>query len=167
MISRIHPGDYSFKVSVHDRVLDISSPLIGLINVYNILAAIGAAVSLQVPDEAIIEGIKNLEKIAGRFEKVDAGQGFLSVIDYAHTEDALERLITGARELLRQPVNQENEKQKIKRKEKKNGSGIGVSAPSPRIITVFGCGGDRDKGKRPIMGEVATEMQRFYCHHIR
>jgi len=132
-----------------------------LINVYNILAAIGAAVSLHVSDEAIIEGIKNLEKIAGRFEKVDAGQGFLCIIDYAHTEDALERLITTARELLEQSVNQENSKQSIKRKAKKNGSGIGVLDPLPRIITVFGCGGNRDRGKRPIMGEVATRYSDF------
>jgi len=151
----------SFKVFLYDRILDISSPLIGLFNVYNILAAIGAAASLKVPDEAIIQGIKSLDMIAGRFEKVDAGQGFLSVIDYAHTEDALERLITTARELLGQSVNQENNKQRIKRKEKKNGSGIGVLGPSPRIITVFGCGGDRDKGKRPVMGEVATRYSDF------
>jgi UDP-N-acetylmuramoyl-L-alanyl-D-glutamate--2,6-diaminopimelate ligase len=150
-----------FRVSLHDRILDISSPLIGLINVYNILAAIGAAVSLQVPDAAIIEGIRNPDTIAGRFEKVDAGQDFLCVVDYAHTEDALERLIMTARELLEQSASQENSKQTEKRKKKKNGLVAEWAGPSPRIITVFGCGGDRDKGKRPAMGAVATKYSDF------
>ncbi len=147
----------SFKVSLQDRILDISSPLIGLINVYNILAAVGAAISLKAPDRAIIEGIKSLKQIDGRFERVDVGQGFLCVVDYAHTEDALERLIIGARELLEQPPDQKDKEHDIKRRGKQNASG----ATSPRIITVFGCGGDRDKGKRPIMGEVATRYSDF------
>lgn len=154
-------GGLKFKVSLDGRVLEISSPLIGLINVYNILAAIGAAVSLKIPDKAIISGIKNLARIAGRFEKIDAGQGFLCVVDYAHTEDALERLITTARELLVESADQDTDKERVKGKAKKNGSGTGVPSASPRIITVFGCGGDRDKGKRPIMGEVATRYSDF------
>ena len=150
-----------FRVSLHDKILDITSPLIGLINVYNILAAMGAAVSLQVPDAAIIEGIRDADRIAGRFEKVDAGQDFLCVVDYAHTEDALERLILTARELLEQSAEQENKEQTGKYRKEKDGLKTGISGSPPRIITVFGCGGDRDKGKRPAMGAVATRCSDF------
>jgi UDP-N-acetylmuramoyl-L-alanyl-D-glutamate--2,6-diaminopimelate ligase len=126
-----------FKVLFQGKILDISSPLTGIINVYNILAAIGAAVSLTVPDEAIIEGIHSIGAVPGRFEKIDLGQKFLCIVDYAHTEDAIERLIRTARELL----------------EKSSSAG--------KIITVFGCGGDRDKGKRPVMGRMATGYSDF------
>jgi UDP-N-acetylmuramoyl-L-alanyl-D-glutamate--2,6-diaminopimelate ligase len=135
-----------FKVLFQGKILDISSPLTGIINVYNILAAIGAAVALTVPDEAIIEGINTIGAVPGRFEKVDLGQKFLCIVDYAHTEDAIERLIRTARELLhKSPVNQESKEHSF----------------SPRIITVFGCGGDRDKGKRPVMGRMATGYSDF------
>jgi UDP-N-acetylmuramoyl-L-alanyl-D-glutamate--2,6-diaminopimelate ligase len=126
-----------FRAVIKGRSLAISSPLIGLINVYNILAAVGAAVSLNIPAESIIEGIRVLKPVPGRFEKIDLGQGFLCVVDYAHTEDALARLISTARELLQK------------------------SSCSGRIITVFGCGGDRDRGKRPSMGAVATGSSDF------
>jgi UDP-N-acetylmuramoyl-L-alanyl-D-glutamate--2,6-diaminopimelate ligase len=126
-----------FRAVFQGKSLDISSPLIGMTNVYNILAAIGAAVSLNVPEESIIEGIRILKPVPGRFEKIDLGQTFLCVVDYAHTEDALHRLISTARELLQKsPVN-------------------------GKIITVFGCGGDRDRGKRPSMGAVATGHSDF------
>ena len=126
-----------FKVLFQDKILDISSPMTGIINVYNILAAIGAAVSLNVPDEAIIEGIHTIGAVPGRFEKVDLGQKFLCIVDYAHTEDAIERLIGTARELLQK------------------------TSVTGKIITVFGCGGDRDKGKRPVMGRMATGYSDF------
>ena len=122
----------SFKISFQGMGYSVSSGLTGLPNVYNIMSAVGASISLGVPWQVILNGIKGSADIAGRFEKVDAGQKFLCVIDYAHTEDALERLIHTAR-------------------------GI-ISSPAPRIITVFGCGGDRDRGKRPKMGEVATRL---------
>lgn len=80
----------------------------------------------------ILDGIKKAGPVIGRFEKVDAGQRFLAVVDYAHTEDALERLIYTAK---------------------------GLS--SGKIITVFGCGGDRDRGKRPRMGSIATRLSDF------
>ncbi|HMK50819.1 MAG TPA: cyanophycin synthetase, partial [Thermodesulfovibrionales bacterium] len=117
--------------------LNIESPLVGLINVYNILAAVGAALSLNVPEEAIVEGVRLLKPVPGRFEKIDLGQAFLCIVDYAHTEDALGRLIGTSRELL------------------------GKSQTAGRVITVFGCGGDRDKGKRPSMGALATKYSDF------
>jgi UDP-N-acetylmuramoyl-L-alanyl-D-glutamate--2,6-diaminopimelate ligase len=115
----------------------------GLQNVYNIMSAAGAAISLEVPWEIILKGIRETTNVRGRFERVDLGQDFLCIIDYAHTEDALERLINTARELITQH------------------SVLSPQSSVPRIITVFGCGGDRDQGKRPRMGEVATRLSDF------
>jgi len=110
--------------------VDVSSPLVGRINVYNILAAIGAGVALNIPVAKIEKGIANLKLVPGRFQRVDAGQPFLVVVDYAHTDDALRNLISTAREL----------------------------STSGRIITVFGAGGERDRTKRPLMGEAAGSL---------
>jgi UDP-N-acetylmuramoyl-L-alanyl-D-glutamate--2,6-diaminopimelate ligase len=93
-----------------------------------------------VPWEVILRGIEKAKTVPGRFEKVHAGQSFLCIVDYAHTEDALERLISTAREILTQ-----NKERRTKNKER-------------RIITVFGCGGDRDRGKRQVMGAIATRL---------
>jgi UDP-N-acetylmuramoyl-L-alanyl-D-glutamate--2,6-diaminopimelate ligase len=121
-----------FKIRMRGRTYSAVSPLMGLPNIYNILAAAGVSSCLGIPWKIIIEGLRNAGLVRGRFEKVDAGQGFLAVIDYAHTEDALERLIYTARGLTR-----------------------------GKIITVFGCGGDRDRGKRPTMGSIATRLSDF------
>jgi len=125
----------AFDIRFEGRIYSIKSPLIGIHNVYNILSAAGAAAALNVPWDRTIEGIEKMGSVKGRFEKVDMGQDFLCIVDYAHTEDALERLISTARELM------------------KNGQG--------KIITVFGCGGDRDKGKRPRMGAIATKLSDY------
>lgn len=110
----------------------VETSLTGLPNVYNILSAAGAAVSIGVPWDVILKGIRDAKAVRGRFERVEAGQKFLAIVDYAHTEDALERLIYTARGLT-----------------------------EGKIITVFGCGGDRDAGKRPKMGAVATRLSDF------
>ncbi len=110
--------------------LEVRSRLVGRINVYNILAAIGAALALDIPREHIEAGIQEVQSVPGRFERIDQGQPYLLVVDYAHTDDALRNLINTAREL----------------------------NPSGRIITLFGCGGDRDRAKRPLMGEVAGSL---------
>jgi len=123
-----------FDINFNGRTYNVQSPLMGTHNVYNILSAVGAAVSLNVPWDMIISGIKKMGSVKGRFQKVDLGQNFLCIVDYAHTEDALERLICAARELTK-------------------GQG--------KIITVFGCGGDRDRGKRPVMGALATRLSDF------
>ena len=91
-----------FDINFNGRTYNVQSPLIGIYNVYNILSAIGAAVNLNVPWDMIISGIKNMGSVKGRFQKVDLGQNFLCIVDYAHTEDALERLILTARELIKQ-----------------------------------------------------------------
>ncbi len=161
-----------FKISFRGRSYDISSHLIGLPNVYNIMAAVGASVAIGVPWQLILEGLEKTGVVTGRFEKVDMGQEFLCIIDYAHTEDALERLILTARELI------EKSEVRSQKSEVSNtpslillprggGQGWGGDSElrtrnsSPRIITVFGCGGDRDRGKRPGMGAVATRLSNF------
>ncbi len=118
-----------FEVA-HDKIrFPIHSPLIGKINVYNILAACGAGMTFQLPPETIAAGIAACPGVPGRFERVDEGQAFAVVVDYSHTDDALKNAIQVARNL--------NPK---------------------RVITVFGCGGDRDRTKRPLMGQVAAEL---------
>ncbi len=110
--------------------VEVRSSLVGRINVYNILAAIGAAIALNLPVEKIEEGIADLEQVPGRFERIDEGQPFLVVVDYAHADDALRNLISTAREL----------------------------NPTGRIITLFGAGGERDRSTRPPMGEAAGSL---------
>jgi UDP-N-acetylmuramoyl-L-alanyl-D-glutamate--2,6-diaminopimelate ligase len=107
--------------------IEIRSKLVGRPNVYNILAAIGAGVALHLSPEVISEGIAQLTAVPGRFERIDLGQPFLVIVDYAHTDDALRNLMATAKQV----------------------------HPDGRLITLFGCGGDRDRTKRPVMGEVA------------
>jgi UDP-N-acetylmuramoyl-L-alanyl-D-glutamate--2,6-diaminopimelate ligase len=131
----------SFTILFRGKRYHIDSRLIGLPNVYNILAAVGVARSLGISWKDIREGLSALEHISGRFEKIEAGQDFLCIVDYAHSEDSLERLIDTARALVT-----------------RNSKHDDLQGSSPRIITVFGCGGDRDHGKRPGMGAVATRL---------
>jgi len=120
----------TFTAHTPSGKLEISSSLVGRINVYNLLAAIGAAQALGLSNEAIETGIRSLQSVSGRFQQVALGQPFLVIVDYAHTDDALENLIKTAREL----------------------------NPKGRIITLFGCGGGKDRTKRPVMGEVAGRL---------
>ena len=119
-----------FTAQTPNGKLEVTSRLVGRINVYNLLAAIGAAQALGLSNEIIEKGIQNLESVSGRFQRVDQGQPFLVIVDYAHTDDALENLIRTAREL--------------------NTKG--------RVIILFGCGGLKDRTKRPVMGEVAGRL---------
>jgi UDP-N-acetylmuramoyl-L-alanyl-D-glutamate--2,6-diaminopimelate ligase len=107
--------------------LEIRSRLRGLFNVENCLAALAAARELGVDDGAIARGIAAVGSVPGRVETVEAGQAFLVLVDYAHTPDGLENVLRAARQLA-----------------------------SGRLICVFGCGGDRDRSKRPLMGRAAT-----------
>ena len=109
-------------------VVDIQSALVGEHNVSNILASIGVGLARGMSLEDVQRGIREFRTVPGRFERVEEGQDFSVIVDYAHTEDALARLLAAARHLRRE-----------------------------RIITVFGCGGDRDPGKRPKMGRVAAQ----------
>lgn len=109
--------------------LSISSPLLGKPNLYNILASVAVSLTLNLPLTAIKEGIASLKGVPGRFEKIENSLGFHIFVDYAHTDDALKNLLETVREF--------NPK---------------------RIILVFGAGGDRDKTKRPRMGEAAGTL---------
>ena len=120
----------TFAAETPNGKVQVVSRLVGRINVYNLLAAIGAAQALGLSNEVIGNGIRNLESVSGRFQRIDLGQPFLVIVDYAHTDDALENLIRTAREL----------------------------NPKGRIITLFGCGGEKDRTKRPVMGEVTGRL---------
>jgi UDP-N-acetylmuramoyl-L-alanyl-D-glutamate--2,6-diaminopimelate ligase len=111
--------------------LEIASPLVGEHNVMNLLGAVGVGLALQMDRAVIARALSGVRAVPGRFERVEAGQSFLVVVDYAHTPDALENVLATARKLL-------------------TGGG--------RLLAVFGCGGDRDRGKRPIMGEIAARL---------
>jgi UDP-N-acetylmuramoyl-L-alanyl-D-glutamate--2,6-diaminopimelate ligase len=112
----------------------ITSPLVGEHNVMNLLGAVGVGIALGIAPARIGRILSGVATVPGRFERVEAGQPFLVVVDYAHTPDALENVLTTARKLLR---------------------------PGARLGVVFGCGGDRDRGKRPIMGGIATRLADF------
>lgn len=118
-----------FDISFEKTRFDIRSRLIGRVNIYNILAACCAAMTYQLPADVIERGIAACSGIPGRFERVDEGQPFAVVVDYSHTDDALRNAIAVARTL-----------------------------DAKRVITLFGCGGDRDRTKRPLMGQAAGEL---------
>jgi len=124
-----------FELVTPDTKIPVFSALIGRVNVYNILAAAGACYARGCKEDAIAAGIDRLACVPGRFERVDCGQPFAVVVDYAHTDDALRNLTALGREL--------------------------VSVAKGRVLTVFGCGGDRDRKKRPLMGEVAGRGSDF------
>jgi UDP-N-acetylmuramoyl-L-alanyl-D-glutamate--2,6-diaminopimelate ligase len=109
--------------------LDLRTRLRGRFNVENVLGAVAAARLLGMEDDAIAAGVAHLAGVPGRFEAVDQGQPFAVLVDYSHTPDALESLLTEARTLA-----------------------------EGRLICLFGCGGDRDRGKRPLMGEIASRL---------
>ena len=121
-----------FTLSTTKGQLEITSPLVGRHNVYNLLAGIAVAIALDIDAAAITQGIAQLQRVPGRLERVDGGQDFAVFVDYAHTPDALEQVL----QLVR-------------------------AETTGRLITVFGCGGDRDPGKRPLMGQVATRLSDY------
>ena len=123
-------------VTPHEKI-PIFSPLIGRVNVYNIMAAAAACYARECPADALAHGVDSLQHVPGRFQRVDCGQPFTVVVDYAHTDDALRNLTSLAREFVTRSGN------------------------SGRVITVFGCGGDRDRAKRPLMGEAAGRGSDF------
>ena len=110
--------------------LAILSPLPGRFNVSNVLGAIACASALGVEDATIVAALASAGRVPGRFEPVDAGQDFAVLVDYAHTPDSLENVLRAARDL----------------------------AEEGRVLCVFGCGGDRDRGKRPLMGAIAERL---------
>ena len=118
-----------FKATTPLGEVLIQSPLLGGFNVSNLLGALGATMALGIPLEVAATGLASVRGVPGRLERVNAGQDFAVIVDYAHTDDALKNLLETVREL----------------------------GPK-RVITVFGCGGDRDRTKRPLMGAVASRL---------
>jgi UDP-N-acetylmuramoyl-L-alanyl-D-glutamate--2,6-diaminopimelate ligase len=114
-------------IDLAGEIISIQTPFVGKFNIYNILAAAAAAKALQIPSASIKAGIENISSVPGRLERINSSSGFTVLIDYAHKPDALKQVLQNLAE--------------FKKK---------------RIITVFGCGGNRDTGKRPLMGETAT-----------
>ncbi len=153
----------SFKTRMGEAETEIMSQMVGQINVYNMLAAFCAALALNVPIKVIKEGIAMAGLVKGRFEKVDMGQDFLAVVDYAHTEDALERLLMTARQLLEafRFVGKTEKIMKEKRLQFAIPGRQEQEKEKGKIITVLGCGGNRDKGKRSKMGEIASRLSDF------
>ncbi|KAL5727437.1 hypothetical protein ACHQM5_000633 [Ranunculus cassubicifolius] len=131
----VHPLKYELSlfetqvlVQTPQGILEISSGLLGKHNIYNILAAVAVGIAVGAPLEGIVRGIEEVDAVPGRCELIDEEQAFGVIVDYAHTPDALSRLLDSVREL------------------------------SPRrVITVLGCGGERDRGKRPMMAKIAAD----------
>ena len=119
------------KFSIHSNFanLDLNLKITGIFNVYNVMGAVGAAFAEGIKADVIKQTLESFESVPGRFELVDEGQTFSVIVDYAHTPDGLENILKTARQIAKQ-----------------------------HIITVFGCGGDRDRTKRPIMGRIAAQL---------
>src|SRR5256714_3623455 len=123
------PDAVTFSIDDADALAGIDLKLRGRFNVENALGALFAARQLGIEDDAIARGIESVRGVPGRFETVDEGQPFTVIVDYAHKPDALEKVLRAARDLAR-----------------------------GRVICVVGAGGDRDRGKRPLMGRIASEL---------
>lgn len=126
---RLSLSGTTFMAATPAGTFQVDSHLVGEHNVYNMLAAIGVALHEGATIDQVRQAVTRVTNVPGRFERVIAGQSFAVVVDYAHTEDALVRLLSAAQAL-----------------------------KAGRIITVFGCGGDRDRGKRPKMGRAAVQQ---------
>jgi UDP-N-acetylmuramoyl-L-alanyl-D-glutamate--2,6-diaminopimelate ligase len=116
------------------KKIKISSPLCGSFNLYNIMAAVGVCLDMGIETSSIVAGIGSMTGVEGRFEKINTGRGFTAVVDYAHTPDGLENVLRTIREIVE---------------------------PGKKLISVFGCGGDRDRGKRKVMGSASGEIADF------
>jgi UDP-N-acetylmuramoyl-L-alanyl-D-glutamate--2,6-diaminopimelate ligase len=130
--ARLDIGGTAFRLATPFGAAEARIRLIGHHNLSNALCAAALCAGLGVPVGTVAEGLGTLPSVAGRFEPVDAGQPFHVIVDYAHTDDGLSNVLRAARALCK-----------------------------GRIITLFGCGGDRDKGKRPKMGAVAATLSDF------
>jgi UDP-N-acetylmuramoyl-L-alanyl-D-glutamate--2,6-diaminopimelate ligase len=128
---QLGPGDVRFNARTASELFEVHLPIGGAFQAYNALAAMGVGVGLGIDSESIARGLSEVNAVPGRFESVPTGRGFHVIVDYAHTPDGLENLIAAARRL--NPA---------------------------RIVLVFGCGGNRDRTKRPIMGRMgATQTE--------
>ena len=126
---KIDASGVAYKLTTPTYEEDIFVPVPGKFTVYNTLAVIAACYMLNIPKEVVIEGLKNTGGVAGRFETIQNDKGISVIVDYAHTPDALENILNTAKEFAK-----------------------------GNVITVFGCGGDRDTTKRPLMGAISQKL---------
>jgi UDP-N-acetylmuramoyl-L-alanyl-D-glutamate--2,6-diaminopimelate ligase len=129
---RFGPSSTAFRIRTPKGDVEVESPLVGTFNVSNCLAAAAVALLAGVGPNAIEEGLRRVRSVPGRFEVVDRGQPFTVAVDYAHTPDSLDNVLRAARAI--------------------------ADRQEGRVICVFGCGGDRDRGKRPLMGAIAAKL---------
>ena len=125
----VHAGGADFTIAGAFGTMPLQLKITGIFNVYNVMSAVGAALAEHIDPACIRQTLQEFRSVPGRFELVDEGQDFSVIVDYAHTPDGLENILHTARQIAKK-----------------------------RIITVFGCGGDRDRTKRPIMGHIAAEL---------
>lgn len=125
---KIYSSGIEYKLITPEYEMNIQTPIPGRFSVYNSLAVIALCYLMDIPKETIAESLHNTNGVSGRFESIDTDKGFSVIIDYAHTPDALENVLKTANEFVK-----------------------------GNIITVFGCGGDRDKTKRPLMGKISQQ----------
>ncbi len=123
----------AFTVQYQGETIALNSPLIGRFNVYNVLGAAACALAMGLPDETIQSGIGKVKSVRGRFERIDSGRGWIVIIDYAHTPDALQKALLAIHDMM-------------------------IHENRGRVITIFGCGGERDPDKRPKMGKIASNL---------
>jgi len=127
---KVSPRGTSMSIEHAGEVHRLRSALIGAFNAYNLLAAFGAGILLGLNADVVLRGLRNVKSVPGRFERICSADGVTAVVDYSHTPDSLSKALQTAREL----------------------------AGAGRVITVFGCGGDRDQAKRPMMGATASAL---------
>ena len=126
---KIKSDGMKFKIRGGFGVMNLALHVTGLFNVYNVLAAVGAALAENIRPDVIKQALENFKSVPGRFERIFSSAPFEVIVDYAHTPDGVKNVLETARQIVK-----------------------------GKVITVFGCGGDRDHGKRPIMGKLAAEL---------
>lgn len=126
-----------FDVKINEKTYNIKSNLTGRFNIYNILASMSAVLNYDMDIDLIRKSLMNFNDVSGRFNRVELPNGAIAVIDYSHTSDSLKNAIEAAREIVNE--------------EKKNA----------KVITIFGCGGNKDRTKRPVMGNYATSLSDY------
>jgi UDP-N-acetylmuramoyl-L-alanyl-D-glutamate--2,6-diaminopimelate ligase len=152
---RLTPAGAEFMLCTPESKVTVQSNLAGEVNVLNLLAALAAAHARGVPIAALIAAIPLLKPVPGRFQPVNAGQPFTVIVDYAHTDDALRNLTALARQILANAASSEVANAPGGASERYS------STETSRVITLFGCGGDRDRTKRPKMGLAAGQGSDF------
>ena len=130
-------GGVEFEIELNNKKYFVTSSLTGRFNIYNILAAIAASVKIGIGINDILKAVKTFSAVNGRFNKIELPNGAYAVIDYSHTSDSLKNAIEAAIEIRNNRTNK------------------------GRIITIFGCGGNKDKTKRPVMGDFATSLSDY------